>query len=88
MSQSMQQLRRYTGSLPHNHGYDYLKSAVMGKAVADDSDLFECIKNHSFYEFIPCDPAAGEEGRVEPLLWSELQKLKGYRLLVMGYREF
>jgi glycosyltransferase involved in cell wall biosynthesis len=82
MRESMQQLRRYIGSLPHNHGYDYLKSAVMGKAVADNSDLFECIKEHCFYEFLPCENAADES---KTLLWSELVFGKSYRVVVTNH---
>ena len=80
MSGPMQQLRRYIGSLPHNHGYDYIKSAVMGKAVADDSDLFECIKEHCFYEFLPADATDGKT-----LLWSELEIGKPYRVVVTNH---
>lgn len=80
MSEPMQQLLRYIGPLPHNHGYDYLKSAVMGKAVADGSDLFECIKGHCFYEFLPADAA---ESRT--LLWSELAIGKAYRVVVTNH---
>lgn len=80
MGDPMRQLRRYIGTLPHNHGYDYLKSAVMGKAVADGSDLFECIKGHCFYEFLPADAA---EGRT--LLWSELAIGKAYRVVVTNH---
>ena len=82
MSESMQQLRRHIGSLPHNHGYDYLKSAVMGKAVANDSDLFECIKEHCFYEFLPCENAADKS---KTLLWSELEIGKAYRVVVTNH---
>ena len=82
MSEPMQQLRRYIGSLPHNHGYDYLKSAVMGKAVADGSDLFECIKDHCFYEFLPCDSKT-DEGNT--LVWSELEIGKAYRVVVTNH---
>ena len=77
MGDPMQQLLRYIGPLPHNHGYDYLKSAVMGKAVADGSDLFECIKGHCFYEFLPADG--------HTLLWSELAIGKAYRVVVTNH---
>lgn len=80
MSASLAQLRRYTGSLPHNHGYDYLKSAVMGKAVADDSDLFEYIREHCFYEFIPLDSKSQQT-----LVWSELEIGKAYRVVITNH---
>ena len=80
MSEAMGQLRRYIGHLPHNHGYDYLKSAVMGKALADDSDLFECIKEHCFYEFIPVDSASQQT-----LVWSELEMSKAYRVVITNH---
>lgn len=82
MSETMVQLRRYIGDLPHNHGYDYLKSAVMGKAVSDNSDLFECIKKHAFYEFLPVDAS---EGQNETLLWSELKIGNAYRVVVTNH---
>jgi hypothetical protein len=82
MSDAMQQLRHYIGDMHHNHGYDYLKSAVMGKAVADDSDLFECMKSHCFYEFLPADAAAEKR---DTLLWSELEIGKAYRVIVTNH---
>lgn len=90
MSRSMQQLRRYIGELPHNHGYDFLKTTVMGKAVADDSDIFECMKDNNFFEFLPVDsqagnqqaPASGLWAGQSTLLWSELEAGKPYQVVV------
>ena len=82
MSDAMQQLRHYIGDMHHNHGYDYLKSAVMGKAVADNSDLFVCIKNHAFYEFLPVDASADQD---KTRLWSELEIGKAYRVVVTNH---
>ena len=79
--EAMRQLKRYIGDLPHNHGYDYLKSAVMGKAVADNSDLFECIKDHCFYEFLPADDDNGTTTKV----WSELEIGKAYRVVITNH---
>lgn len=83
MREPMEKLRRYIGLLPHNHGYDYLKSAVMGKAVGDDNELFECIRGHCFYEFIPVD---GDAQRT--LMWSELEIGKAYKVVVTNHAGF
>ena len=36
-------MKLFTGDTPHNHGYYYTEEAICGKAVADNSDLFETI---------------------------------------------
>ena len=50
MRESFRALKRYTGELPHNHGYYILEETILGKAVTDDSELFECLKEFDFYE--------------------------------------
>lgn len=81
MREAMRQLKHYIGDLPHNHGYDYLKSAVMGKAVADNSDLFECIKDHCFYEFLPAD----DDNETPTKVWSELEIGNAYRVVITNH---
>ena len=45
-------LKRYTAGITHNHGYYFLEESIMGKAVADDTELFISIQDedNDFYE--------------------------------------
>jgi hypothetical protein len=55
MYESMRQIKTYTGDLPHNHGYLYSSVGLLGKAVADDTDLFSMSSamGSNFYELLP-----------------------------------
>jgi glycosyltransferase involved in cell wall biosynthesis len=46
-------MKLFTGQTPHNNGYYYTEETICGKAVADDSDLFETFPSGSFHEFLP-----------------------------------
>ena len=46
-------MKLFTGDTPHNHGYYYTEETICGKAVADNSDLFETISSNSFHEYQP-----------------------------------
>ncbi len=74
--EAFQQMKRYTGDLPHNHGYYFTEEAILGKAVADDSNLFECIKGVNFYEL---KPLATEDA---PVFWTQVEMGKPYQLIV------
>ena len=38
---------------PHNNGYYYTEETIYGRALADDSDLFETFSSGSFHEYLP-----------------------------------
>lgn len=74
--EAFQEMKRYTGDLSHNHGYYFTEEAILGKAVADDSDLFECIKGVNFYELIPLATDSA------PVFWTQVEMGKPYQLVV------
>ena len=47
------QMKQFTGEIPHNNGYYYTEETIYGRAVADDSDLFETFSSESFHEYLP-----------------------------------
>ena len=47
------QMKQFTGDIPHNNGYYYTEETIYGRAVADDSDLFETFSSESFHEYLP-----------------------------------
>ena len=48
-------MKQFTGETPHNNGYYYTEETIYGRAVADDSDLFETFSSDSFHEYLPVD---------------------------------
>lgn len=74
--EAFQQMKHYTGDLAHNHGYYFTEEAILGKAVADNSDHFECIKNINFYELLPLATDAA------PVFWTQVEMSKPYQLIV------
>ena len=46
-------MKLFTGQTPHNNGYYYTEETICGKAVSDDSDLFETFPSDSFHEYLP-----------------------------------
>jgi glycosyltransferase involved in cell wall biosynthesis len=46
-------MKQYTGNVPHNNGYYYTEETIYGRAMADDSDLFETFPSGSFHEYLP-----------------------------------
>ena len=48
-------MKEFTGKTPHNNGYYYTEETIYGKAVADDSDLFEAFPMKCFHEHLPLD---------------------------------
>lgn len=46
-------MKLFTGKTPHNHGYYYTEETICGRAVADDSDIFETLSTNSFHEYLP-----------------------------------
>ncbi len=48
-------MKQFTGQIPHNNGYYYTEETIYGRAVADDSDLFETLPSTGFHEYLPLD---------------------------------
>jgi hypothetical protein len=46
-------MKQYTGQIPHNNGYYYTEETIYGRAMADDSDLFESLPSNCFHEYLP-----------------------------------
>lgn len=74
--EAFQEMKRFTGDLTHNHGYYFTEEAILGKAVADDSDLFECIKGDNFYELLPLATDSA------PVFWTQVEIGKPYQFVV------
>ena len=48
-------MKQYTGNIAHNHGYYYTEETIYGRAVSDDSDIFETFSSGCFHEYLPLD---------------------------------
>ena len=70
-------MKKFTGTVPHNHGYYYTEETIYGQAVADDSDLFEGFLTGSFHEFLPL-----KENDAKTVLYTDTQKEMPYQLVV------
>ena len=46
-------MKQFTGQMPHNNGYYYTEETIYGRAIADDSDVFETLPSKSFHEYQP-----------------------------------
>ena len=46
-------MKKYTGQIPHNNGCYYTEETIYGRAVADNSDVFETVSSGSFHEYLP-----------------------------------
>jgi hypothetical protein len=81
MYESMRQIKTYTGDLPHNHGYLYSPVGLLGKAVADDTDLFSMspAMGSNFYELLPI---ANDGSGDQALTLSEAESNVPYQLVV------
>jgi len=45
-------MKQFTGSIPHNNGFYYTEETIYGRAVADESDVFETVSSGSFHEYL------------------------------------
>lgn len=81
MYESFRDMKRYTGTLPHNHGFDFMTETILGKAVRDDSELFECLPDTNFYELMPIEG----ETDTKPLCWSQVEVGKSYFVIVTNH---
>lgn len=81
MYESMREMKAFTGDLPHNHGYLYSPVALLGKAVADDTDLFSMSSatGSNFYELLPLLDDNSDE---QALSLSDAESDKPYQLVV------
>ncbi len=71
-----EEMKKYTGTLTHNHGYYFTEEAILAKASADESNLFECVRGDNFYELIPLKEESA------PVLWTQVVKGAPYQLVV------
>lgn len=71
-----EEMKKYTGTLTHNHGYYFTEEAILAKASADESNLFECVRGNNFYELIPLKEESA------PVLWTQVEKGAPYQLVV------
>lgn len=70
-------MKQFTGQTPHNNGYYYTEETIYGRAVADDSDLFETFPSGSFHEYL----AVGDDDGAT-LLSGDTQSGVAYQLVV------
>ena len=70
-------MKKYTGSMPHSNGYYFTEEAILGKAVADDTELFECPRGVNYYELLPQESASDAA-----INWSEATVNNRYALVV------
>ena len=75
--EAFKRMRRYIGDVPYNHGYYFTEETIFGKAVADGSNLFECIRGNDFYELIPL-----MDDSASPVCWTKVEQGKPYQLVV------
>ena len=71
------QMKQFTGDIPHNNGYYYTEETIYGRAVADNSDLFETFPSGSFHEYLPL-----EEPNAETILSTDTKPGVPYQLVV------
>ena len=70
-------MKQFTGDTPHNNGYYYTEETIYGRAVADDSDLFETIPSGCFHEYLPL-----EEDNAATILSTDTKQGVPYQLVV------
>ena len=70
-------MKQFTGKTPHNNGYYYTEETIYGRAVADDSDLFETFPSGCFHEYLPLD-----ENNADTLLSTDTKPEVPYQLVV------
>lgn len=70
-------MKQFTGQIPHNNGYYYTEETIYGRAVADDSDLFETLPSTGFHEYLPL-----EEDNATTVLPTNTKRGVPYQLVV------
>jgi hypothetical protein len=71
-------MKQFTGQIPHNNGYYYTEETIYGRAVADDSDLFETLPSTGFHEYLPLE----EEDNAATVLPTNTKRGVPYQLVV------
>ena len=70
-------MKQFTGSTPHNNGYYYTEETIYGRAVADESDVFETVSSGSFHEYLSM-----KGGHATTVLCTDAQPGQLYHLVV------
>jgi acetolactate synthase small subunit len=73
-------MKQYTGTLPHNHGYYFTEETIFGKAVENDSNLFECLRKINYYELLPMVSLSDNTCR-----WTDVNIEEPYTLVVTNH---
>lgn len=54
MYEATNRMKQFTGDVPHNNGYYYTEETIYGRAVGDNTDVFETMPDSgSFHEYLP-----------------------------------
>ena len=77
-------LKRYAGDIPFSNGVLAFSAALVGKAIGETED-YEMVTGHCFYEFLPCCDGGREPA---PLMLSQLQAGEDYELVVTNQAGF
>lgn len=70
-------MRQFTGQIPHNNGYYYTEETIYGRAVADDSDVFETVPSGSLHEYLSM-----KENQASTILSTDAMPGQLYHLVV------
>jgi len=70
-------MKQFTGQTPHNNGFYYTEETIYGRAVADDSNLFETFASGSFHEYLPL-----KEDNAATVFSTEMKPGVPYQLVV------
>ena len=74
-------MRRYTGNVPHSNGIYASSEAVIARAEEDESDKYILCPENAFFEFVPL-------GGDKPVSFEELEAGKAYELVVTNKSGF
>lgn len=70
-------MKQFTGQTPHNNGFYYTEETIYGRALADDSNLFETFASGSFHEYLPL-----KEDNAATVFSTEMKPGVPYQLVV------
>lgn len=74
-------MRRYTGNIPHSNGIYATSEALIARAEGDESDKYIMCPECGYYEFVPL-------GAEKPLSYDELETGKAYELIATNKSGF
>ena len=72
-------LQQYAGNVALNNGCLMTEATIVGRAVADNSPLYETLEDCNFHELLPLTPNAS------PIPWSQATLGEPYRLVVTNH---